>query len=143
MIRTMSIKRYSELVSLPTFEERYRYLRLSGRVCEETFGFERYLNQVFYRSPEWRRIRDEVILRDCGCDLACKGREIFGQVIIHHMNPINAKDIRGRSDFLLNPEFLICTTPGTHQAIHYGDESLLIIAPVARTRNDTCPWKHA
>lgn len=139
----MSIKRYSELVSLPTFEERYRYLRLSGRVCEETFGFERYLNQVFYRSPEWRRIRDEVILRDCGCDLACKGREIFGQVIIHHMNPINAKDIRDRSDFLLNPEFLICTTPGTHQAIHYGDESLLIIAPVARTRNDTCPWKHA
>ena len=143
MIRTMSIKRYSELVSLPTFEERYRYLRLSGRVCEETFGFERYLNQVFYRSPEWRRIRDEVILRDCGCDLACKGREIFGQVIIHHMNPINARDIRDRSDFLLNPEFLICTTPGTHQAIHYGDESLLIIAPVARTRNDTCPWKHA
>lgn len=139
----MSIKRYSELVSLPTFEERYRYLRLSGRVCEETFGFERYLNQVFYRSPEWRRIRDEVILRDCGCDLACKGREIFGQVIIHHMNPINAKDIRDRSDFLLNPEFLICTTPGTHQAIHYGDGSLLIIAPVARTRNDTCPWKHA
>ena len=139
----MSIKRYSELVSLPTFEERYRYLRLSGRVCEETFGFERYLNQVFYRSPEWRRIRDEVILRDCGCDLACKGREIFGQVIIHHMNPINAKDIRDRSDFLLNPEFLICTTPGTHQAIHYGDESLLIIAPVTRARNDTCPWKHA
>ena len=143
MIRTMSIKRYSELVSLPTFEERYRYLRLSGRVCEETFGFERYLNQVFYRSPEWRRIRDEVILRDCGCDLACKGREIFGQVIIHHMNPINARDIRDRSDFLLNPEFLICTTPGTHQAIHYGDESLLIIAPVTRARNDTCPWKHA
>lgn len=139
----MSIKRYSELVSLPTFEERYRYLRLSGRVCEETFGFERYLNQVFYRSPEWRRIRDEVILRDCGCDLACKGREIFGQVIIHHMNPINARDIRDRSDFLLNPEFLICTTPGTHQAIHYGDESLLIIAPVTRARNDTCPWKHA
>ena len=139
----MSIKRYSELISLPTFEERYRYLRLSGRVCEETFGFERYLNQVFYRSPEWRRIRDKVILRDCGCDLACKGREIFGQVIIHHMNPINAKDIRDRSDFLLNPEFLICTTPDTHQAIHYGDESLLIIAPVARTRNDTCPWKHA
>lgn len=139
----MSIKRYSELISLPTFEERYRYLRLFGRVCEETFGFERYLNQVFYRSPEWRRIRNEVILRDCGCDLACKGREIFGQVIIHHMNPINAKDIRDRSDFLLNPEFLICTTPGTHQAIHYGDESLLIITPVARKRNDTCPWKHA
>lgn len=138
----MSIRSYSELITLPTFEERYRYLKLSGRVCEETFGFDRYLNQAFYRSPEWKRIRDKVIIRDCGCDLAIEGREIFGHAIIHHMNPISVSDIQHRSDFLLDPEYLICTTPGTHQAIHYGDESLLLIAPVPRRRNDTCPWKY-
>lgn len=139
---TKDIKTYSELSLLPTFLERYEYLRLKGAVGKETFGFDRYLNQVFYRSKEWRKIRDDVIIRDCGCDLGVPGREILDAILIHHMNPISPKDILTRSDFLLNPEFLIATTHRTHQAIHYGDESLLIMEPVIRTKNDTCPWKH-
>ena len=138
----MSIKRYSELITIPTFLDRYRYLRVSGQVGEETFGFERYLNQVFYRSPEWKRVRDKVITRDLACDLGIEGREIFGRIYIHHMNPIRVEDIRNRSNLLLDPEFLITTTYETHQAIHYGNEDLLIVAPVVRTRNDTCPWRH-
>lgn len=137
-----SIKCYSELVLLPTFEERFQYLRLDGVVGQETFGFDRYMNQYFYRSKEWRRVRDIVIARDAGCDLGIPGREIFGRVLIHHMNPIRPDDIRGRSDILLDPEYLITTVHETHQAIHYGDESLLITAPIERMRNDTCPWKH-
>ena len=133
---------YSELVLLPTFEERFQYLRLDGIVGQETFGFDRYMNQYFYRSKEWRRVRDVVIARDAGCDLGIPGREIFGRVLIHHMNPIRPNDIRGRSDILLDPEYLITTVHETHQAIHYGDESLLITAPIERMRNDTCPWKH-
>lgn len=136
-----SIKTYSELIQLPTFIERYRYLRLGGRVGEETFGFDRYLNQQFYKSDEWLAIRDHVIVRDMGCDLGMDDREIYGRILIHHMNPISVDDIRNRSDFLLNPEYLICTTKNTHDAIHYGDESLLIIAPIERTKNDTCPWR--
>lgn len=136
------IRTYSELARLPTFEERYQYLRLSGAVGKETFGFDRYLNQVFYRSPEWKAVRDQVIIRDEGCDLGIQGKEIQGRVLIHHMNPITAEDIRARSEFLLDPEFLITTVHSTHQAIHYGDESLLVFAPIARSRNDTCPWRH-
>lgn len=135
------IKRYSELIRLPTFEERYRYLRLNGAVGRETFGFDRYMNQIFYRSSEWKRIRDRVIARDAGCDLGCEGREIFGKVLIHHMNPIRPEDLRNRSELLLNPEYLITTIHETHQAIHYGDEGLLIFAPTERTQYDTCPWK--
>lgn len=138
----MSIKTYSELISLPTFEERYRYLRLDGSVGEETFGFDRYLNQNFYRSAAWKRIRDEVIVRDNGCDLGIEDRIIYGKILIHHMNPINDKDILNRTDILLNPEYLICVTHSTHNAIHYGNEDLLTKAPVVRTKNDTCPWKH-
>lgn len=138
----MSIKTYSELITLPTFEERYRYLRLSGSVGKETFGFDRYMNQLFYqRSQIWKRIRDEVIIRDCGCDLGIEGREIYGRVLVHHMNPIGVDDLLHESDFLLNPEFLICTTHNTHNAIHYGDENLLIRDPIERTKNDTCPWR--
>lgn len=137
-----SIKCYSELVLLPTFEERFQYLRLDGVVGQETFGFDRYMNQYFYRSKEWRRVRDIVIARDAGCDLGIPGREIFGRVLIHHMNPIRPDDIRDRSDILLDPEYLITTVHETHQAIHYGDERLLITAPIERARNDTCPWKH-
>lgn len=136
-----SIKTYSELIQLPTFIERYRYLRLGGRVGEETFGFDRYLNQQFYKSDEWLAIRDHVIVRDMGCDLGIEDREIYGRILIHHMNPISVDDIRNRSEFLLNPEYLICTTKNTHNAIHYGDESLLITAPIERTKNDTCPWR--
>lgn len=135
------IKRYSELITLPTFEERYRYLRLNGRVGEDTFGFDRYLNQKFYRSLEWKRIRDQVIVRDNGCDLGIEDRMIYGKILIHHMNPITDKDIINQTDALLNPEFLICVTHTTHNAIHYGDEDLLITAPIVRTKNDTCPWK--
>ena len=136
-----SIKTYSELIKLPTFEERYRYLRLSGRVGKDTFGFDRYMNQNFYRSREWKRIRDEVIVRDNGCDLGIEDRIIHGKILIHHMNPITDRDIFDLTEFLLDPEYLICVTHTTHNAIHYGDEDLLITNPVIRTRNDTCPWK--
>lgn len=135
------IRTYTELSRLPSFEERYRYLRLTGQVGKETFGFDRYLNQVFYRSQRWKRIRDEVILRDNGCDLGVEGYEIHGRIIIHHMNPITLEDIERESIYLLDPEFLICTVHNTHNAIHYGDENLLITAPIERTKYDTCPWR--
>jgi hypothetical protein len=137
----MSIRNYSELSKLLTFEERYQYLRLDGAVGKETFGFDRYLNQVFYRSQKWKTIRDFVIIRDNGCDLGVEGYEIHGRIIIHHINPLTVRDIERESEFLLDPEFLICTTHNTHNAIHYGDENLLIRAPIERTKNDTCPWK--
>lgn len=136
-----TIRTYSELMTLPTFEERYEYLRLSGRVGEETFGFDRYINQKFYRSKEWQAVRDYVIVRDNGCDLGVDGREIYSKILIHHMNPITKDDVLNRSDFLLNPEYLICTTKTTHDAIHYGDASLLMTGPIERRPNDTCPWK--
>lgn len=136
------VRTYSELITMPTFEERYRYLRLSGIVGEETFGFDRYMNQNFYKWKEWLSVRDFVIVRDNGCDLGIEGREIRGKIMVHHMNPITKEDILRRSEFLLNPKFLICTAPNTHDAIHYGDENLLVQMPVPRTKNDTCPWKH-
>ena len=141
MVIRMTIRTYSELITLPTFEERFRYLQLDGRVGEETFGFDRYLNQAFYKSEEWLRVRDQVILRDNGCDLGIEGREIYGRILIHHMNPITIDDIAKRSKYLLDPEYLITTVKNTHDAIHYGDENLLIKMPIERTRNDTCPWK--
>ena len=137
----MKIKTYSELILLPTFEERFEYLRLDGRVGEDTFGFDRYLNQLFYRSYEWRKIRDYVIVRDNACDLGVEGYDIYGKVLIHHMNPITAKDIERKTDLLLDPEYLICVAHNTHNAIHYGDENLIIKTPIVRTKNDTCPWK--
>lgn len=136
-----TIKTYSELIKLPTFIERYRYLRLTGRVGEDTFGFDRYLNQNFYRSIEWKRVRDQVIVRDNGCDLGIEDRPIAGKILIHHMNPITDKDILNLTDILLNPEYLICVSHITHNAIHYGDENLLITEPIVRTKYDTCPWK--
>lgn len=138
----MSIRTYTELLKLATFEERYRYLRLSGKVGADTFGFDRYLNQIFYRSQRWKAVRDLVIIRDNGCDLGVEGYEIHGRIIIHHMNPITIEDIERESDLLLNPEYLISTVHNTHNAIHYGDENLLIKAPIERSKNDTCPWKH-
>ena len=138
----MSIKTYSELITFPTFEERYQYLRLNGRVGSDTFGFDRYMNQIFYRSQKWKSIRDFVIVRDNGCDLGVEGYEIHERVIIHHMNPITLSDIENESEFLLDPEFLITTVHNTHNAIHYGDINLTPKSPIMRTRNDTCPWKH-
>lgn len=136
-----SIKTYSELLKLETFKERFKYLQLDSRVAEATFGYDRYLNQYFYNTPEWRRARNEVILRDNGCDLGIRGYEISGKIIIHHMNPIRIEDIVYKKPEIFDPEFLICVTHSTHNAIHYGDESLLITAPVRRTPNDTIPWK--
>lgn len=138
----MSIRTYSELIKIPTFKDRFEYLRLDGKVGEETFGFDRYLNQIFYKSPEWKAARDFVIIRDQGCDLAMEGHEIFGRILVHHMNPIRIEDIVNRSKYLLDPEYLICTIKNTHDAIHYGDGSLLITGPIERTKNDTCPWRH-
>lgn len=137
----MSIRTYSELKKLKTFEERFEYLRLNGRVGEDTFGFDRYLNQIFYQSKEWQTIRDAVITRDNGCDLGMDDREIYDKILVHHMNPITQEDILNRSDILLDPEYLISTTKNTHDAIHYGDGSLLYTAPIERSKNDTCPWK--
>lgn len=136
-----NIKTYSELITIPTFEERYRYLRIGGSVGEETFGFDRYLNQIFYKTKEWLAVRDSVIVRDLGCDLAMVDREIHGRILVHHMNPITKEDVLSRSKFLLDSEYLICTSKNTHDAIHYGDDDLLIKVPVERRPNDTCPWK--
>ena len=135
------IRTYSELITLPTFEERFNYLKLKGQVGKDTFGFDRWLNQIFYRDPEWKSIRDYVIVRDNGCDLGVDGYEINGRILVHHMNPISKEDILERSKYLLDPEFLISTVHNTHNAIHYGDEDLLIKTPIERTKNDTCPWK--
>lgn len=137
----MKIRTYLELSQLRTFEERYRYLQLNGLVGKETFGSERFINQKFYQSSEWKSIRDFVILRDNGCDLGLEGHDIYGRIYIHHMNPVLLEDFMSQSDFLINPKYLITTTHKTHNAIHYGDEKHLLIAPVERSRNDTCPWK--
>lgn len=134
---------YSELITLPSFEERFLYLKLNGNVGESTFGFDRYLNQRFYRMPEWRKVRNEVILRDKGCDLGLEDREIppGARIIVHHMNPISINDIADKLDWILDPEFLICTMKNTHDAIHYGDESILYSEPIERKPNDTAPWR--
>ena len=135
------MKTYSELLKFVTFEDRFNYLMLNGGVAEETFGFDRWLNQNFYRSEEWRSIRDFVIIRDGGCDLAMDGYEIYDKIIVHHMNPIEQSDIIHSSDILINPEYLVCVSHNTHNAIHYGDASLLMTAPIERRPGDTCPWK--
>jgi hypothetical protein len=137
----MIIRTYSELTKLQTFDERYKYLQLNGAVGKETFGFDRYLNQIFYKSQEWKSVRDFVIVRDNGCDLGVEGYEIQGRILIHHMNPILPKDIETQSELLLNPEYLISTILSTHNAIHYGDVNLLTRTPVERSKNDTCPWR--
>lgn len=136
-----SLKTYSELISIPTFKERFRYLKLGGLVGEETFGCDRYLNQIFYKSPEWRTLRNDIITRDRGCDLGIDGRDIWGRVYIHHMNPIMVRDILDRTDILLDPEYLVICSFNTHNAIHYGDESLLMEDYTPRTMNDTIPWR--
>lgn len=139
----MKIRTYSELITLPTFIARYRYLRLGGKVGDITFGWERYLNQEFYKYDEdWKAARRAVIIRDNGCDLGIDGRDILdAPVIVHHMNPLTEYDIMHRTKYLLDPEYLISTIDNTHKAIHYGDESLLITEPIVRRKNDTCPWR--
>ena len=143
MVKTMKIRTYEELSKLKTFEERYEYLKLDGSVGEETFGYDRYLNQQFYKyDPDWKKVRDEVIFRDNGCDLGIEGREINGLILVHHMNPITKDDILNRSEYLLNPNYLITTIKSTHDAIHYGSSDLLMKDPVVRSKNDTCPWRN-
>lgn len=137
-----NIRTYSELSKLKTFRERYEYLKLGGTVGEDTFGFDRYLNQIFYTSKEWKQIRNFVITRDNGCDLGIPDHKIIDDLIlVHHMNPITKDDIINKSEILLNPEYLITTVKPTHDAIHYGDESLLVEDYIERSKNDTCPWK--
>ena len=136
------IKTYSELITIPTFEERFEYLRIGGTVGEDTFGFNRYLNQIFYNSPEYKRFRDDIIIRDNGCDLGIKDRKIAGIVVVHHIIPITVDDVLNRRvHILLNPENAISTSKMTHKAIHYGDKNLLIADYVERTKYDTCPWR--
>lgn len=132
---------YSELIRLPTFKERYDYLKLGGAVGAETFGFDRYLNQTLYRSAEWKRFRNKIILRDNGYDLACDGYEICGKVLVHHIDPLTIEDVINRSFKIFDPENVICVSLDTHNAIHYSDASLLVLGPVERTPYDTCPWK--
>lgn len=136
------LRSYSELSRLRTFDERFRYLLLAGSVGVETFGFDRYVNQRFYRSEEWKHVRNVVIARDNGCDLGIEGRDINGRVYVHHMNPMNLEQINDHMDLILDPEYLVCVTFATHNAIHYGDESYITLAPVERQPNDMCPWKH-
>ena len=138
----MSIRTYSELITIPTFEERFEYLQLKGSVGKDTFGYDRYLNQVLYRSPEWKRLRNQIIIRDNGCDLACDGYDVYGKVLIHHLNPITVEDVLTRSRKVFDPDNLVCVSHSTHNAIHYGDVDLLVTGPIIRTKNDTCPWRH-
>lgn len=142
-MNTTTTRTYSELITLPTFIERFRYLKIGGRVGAETFGHDRYLNQTLYRSDEWKRFRRDIILRDNGRDLACEGFDIAGPIIIHHIDPITIEDVLNRNPKIFDPENVISTWLRTHNAIHYGDESLLCIEPIERTPYDTCPWRRA
>lgn len=136
------IRTYTDLIAIQTFVDRFEYLKLMGSVGADTFGYDRYLNQIFYTTREWRHLRDQVILRDMGRDLAMEGYEIHGKIYIHHLNPISKDDIIERSEYLMNPEFLVCTSFETHNAIHYGNADNLRSVPIERRANDTCPWKH-
>ena len=141
LVMLMSIRTYSELITIPTFIERFRYLQLGGSVGIETFGFDRYLNQTLYQSMDWKRFRRDIIVRDLGLDLACDGYEIIGKILVHHIDPLTMEDVIRRDPKIFDPENVICTSLNTHNAIHYGDESLLMTEPIIRTKNDTCPWK--
>ena len=136
------MRTYSELIKLNTFEERFEYLKLDGKVGEDTFGFDRYFNQAMYHSPEWKEIRRMVLVRDEGCDLAIPDREIYGKIIVHHMNPITIEDLEEHNPDIFDPEFLVTTSKLTHDAIHFGDASFLVESePATRTVNDTIPWR--
>ena len=139
---TGNIRTYSEMITLKTYEERFDYLKIGGQVGLETFGYDRYLNQILYNTKQWKKFRREIIIRDNACDLACEGYEINYRILVHHINPITVEDIINRNPMIFDPENAITTTHRTHNAIHYGDKNLLILQPVERTPNDTCPWRH-
>ena len=139
---TGNIRTYSEMITLKTYEERFDYLKIGCRVGLETFGYDRYLNQILYNTKQWKKFRREIIIRDNACDLACEGYEINYRILVHHINPITVEDIINRNPMIFDPENAITTTHRTHNAIHYGDKNLLILQPVERTPNDTCPWRH-
>ena len=141
MVTNMSSKSYSEMIMLPTFEERFNYLKLGGKIGEETFGFSRYINQEFYHLKEWKAFRDKVIIRDNGCDLAMSGYDILGKIIIHHINPITYEDIVNRHECVFDMNNVITTQLATHNAIHYGDDKIFINKYAQRYKNDTCPWR--
>lgn len=141
MVIQMSTKTYSEMMTFNTFEERFNYLKLSGRVGADTFGYDRIFNQVLYKSQRWRSIRDKIIIRDNGCDLGVEGRDINGRILIHHINPITLDDILRESSMVFDPENLVCVSHLTHNAIHYSDDSILVKDPIERSKHDTCPWK--
>lgn len=136
-----NIRTYSEAILIPDFVKRFEYLKLGGKVGVETFGFDRYLNQTLYRSAEWKRFRRDMLLRDNGCDLAHEDYEIPDKILLHHINPITIEDVLQRHPKIFDPENVICTSLDTHNAIHYGDASLLMTGPIIRTKYDTCPWK--
>lgn len=137
----MFTKSYSEMLHYSTFEDRFKYLALHGLVGLDTFGFDRYMNQMLYKSKEWQQIRYKVIVRDNGCDLGIPDRAIFSNIVIHHINPISPDDIKLGTSALFDLENLISVSPNTHRAIHYSDENLLVRDPIVRTKNDTIPWK--
>lgn len=139
---TGNIRTYSEMITLKTYEERFDYLKIGGRVGLETFGYDRYLNQILYNTKQWKKFRREIIIRDNACDLACEGYEINYRILVHHINPITVEDIINRNQMIFDPENAITTTHRTHNAIHYGDKNLLVLQPMERTPNDTCPWRH-
>ena len=139
---TGNIRTYSEMITLKTYEERFDYLKIGGQVGRETFGYDRYLNQILYNTKQWKKFRREIIIRDNACDLACEGYEINYRILVHHINPITVEDIINRNPMIFDPENTITTTHRTHNAIHYGDKNLLMLQPMERTPNDTCPWRH-
>lgn len=135
------IRCYNDLIQLKTFEERFQYLKINGKVGEETFGLDRYINQQLYKSQKWRSTRSRIIIRDDGCDLGIDGRQLDDYIVVHHMNPIALEDIEEERDIVFDPDYLICCSTRTHRAIHFGDENLLIRDPVIRRPNDTCLWR--
>jgi hypothetical protein len=137
----MMIRCYRQLKRIKTFEERYEYLRVSNLVGQATFGFDRYLNQMLYTSDRWKETRSKIIIRDNACDLGIDDREIYDRILVHHMNPLTIEDVEEDRDEIYDPEYLICTTKNTHDAIHFGNKSTLYQLPKERTRHDTCPWK--
>ena len=139
---TGNIRTYSEIITLKTYEERFDYLKIGGQVGRETFGYDRYLNQILYNTKQWKKFRREIVIRDNACDLACEGYEINYRILVHHINPITVEDIINRNPMIFDPENAITTTHRTHNAIHYGDKNLLMLQPTERTPNDTCPWRH-